>query len=82
MFCKNQPAGVKVDVEYTHTHTHIPSLQKCNGFSIRRPSGLVLLGKVITVYCENCMKCIDIMCGQNVNMFNVTAGGTFSNAVL
>lgn len=46
---------------------------------------LSLFTKVIAVYSENDMECFlktPTLCGQNAELLNVRAGGTFSSKVL
>jgi hypothetical protein len=38
----------------------------------------MLFRETVAVYCENQMKHINTVCGQNVRVLNVTAGGTYA----
>jgi hypothetical protein len=39
----------------------------------------MLFKGIIAVYCENHMKCINTLCGQNTDLLIVTVGGTWSH---
>jgi hypothetical protein len=39
---------------------------------------LMLFREIIAIYSENHMKPINTLCGQNVELVNVWAGGTYS----
>jgi hypothetical protein len=54
----------------TSYETHYVSAKKTNQ--------LMLFGEIVPVYCENPMKHINILCGQNSQVFNVNAGGTYN----
>jgi hypothetical protein len=42
----------------------------------------MLFKKTVAVYCENHTEHINTLCGQNVELFNIKAGGTHSDCAL
>jgi hypothetical protein len=48
-------------------------------FTITKISWLMLFSEIIVLYAENHMKPINTLCGENVELVNVKAGGKYSN---
>jgi hypothetical protein len=49
---------------------------------VAKSNRLMLFREIISVYCENRMRDINTLCGQNSNYFNVKVNGTYSYAVV
>jgi hypothetical protein len=56
----------------------LPTSQRTQSVSILKTNLLVLFSKIVAVYCENHMKCINKLWWQNIENLNGQAAGTCS----
>jgi hypothetical protein len=52
--------------------------QEIHYISATKPNWLLLFRETVAVYCESHTKHINTLCGQNAELLNVKAGGTYS----
>jgi hypothetical protein len=52
--------------------------QETHYVTATKPNRLMLFGETAAVYCENHMEHINTLCGQNADLLNIKAGGTYS----
>jgi hypothetical protein len=60
-------------------HTNpVRTSQETHNVSATKPNRLMLFRETIAVYCENHMEHTNTLCGENADLFDVKADGTYS----